>query len=662
MVPTERDNGENRDEEVMSSQRSERQDIVLDSAEGITSSSHAGVSAEESSPPPRRSINNGEQDNQEGKDDVLMDTGSRDAKVDMGQLVSAADAVADEPAENGTITGDRKPVNAVVVESNSYQGEFRIGEVEQQPEIRLPEAEVPKTEAVLEAEPDDEFDDDPWFDAACLKSIDAIDASAKHSTTIENSLSGAHQSHMASTPRISPPPLSLRNPPTNQVAKNHVQLPSFSQDFVDTRKAEEIDVKEIPVTVGFSTARGKKVAVPTTSAALQNARTAKLMQELLDIQNEVVIADKSGADVVGADVVGKINEDFSLVVKDAQYVEQMQHVSEAAVMETPTKARSSAFAFTTAGGSELGDVSASARAKVDSIFQADSQSSLDAVFPGSAKIDDVPAERAPQKASLFATLSGSALAAPSASAQEKTAALFAGPSQGTSQPTDYILQPANPVIISLALPHHSFETPTKSVSRLGTPVTQTTAFDVTRPTTLRPTSLQDISNLQPSSPAREYSVSTFKTPASAKMTHRASQAKPFQTPLPSHRQTRMSPAPAPSTGIGLSPALPRRVGLGMTPRTLSGLRERPRFVSPFRTVVHDKDGESVGSPNMKPRPGMRAIFSTPSVKQPKLPVVTAVPLQPCFQLSCKHSSSQVKTLPTHMAQVQTSAQHCGKLD
>lgn len=637
-VPTECDIPENLAEEVLSSQQSERQVTVLDGAEGITCATHMEVTdgGVNLSPP-----NATEPEQQGAKQCASTDAETREAVIDtvqsvtsMDQSVTSLEPVLEKPAETDVPAIDTEMASRVETEIDFNRNQedetaTATAEIDKPSEtLPVPVADDPKIEIVPDNEPDDEFDDDPWFDEACLKSFDSIDASVKPSTTIKTPDLDVVPINVTRTARISPPPLALQKPPT--------QIPLFSEDFVDTRKAEEIDEKEIPVIVGFSTARGKKVAVPTT-AAVQNARTAKLMQELLDIQNEVIVADQPGAENLGKDA-----GDVSLTGNvQLQQRKELPHLPSAAVLETPTRPRTSAFAFTTAGGSQLGAVSASARAAVESIFKTDSQPSQDRDF---AKLDDVPVEHASPKPSLFATMAGSALATPSANAQKATAALFDDASQGTSRPTDYTLQPANPNIMSLALPSNSFETPTKSVPRLDPSASQATAAEVPRPSLLRPTSLQDILNLQPSSPARQQSVNTFKTPIPVRMTHLASQAKPFQTPLSSHRQTRMSPAP---TGTGLSPALPRRVGLGMTPRTLSGLRERPRFVSPFRTVVRDKEGEIVGSPNMKPKPGMRAIFSTPSFKQPKLPVVDAVPLQPCFELSCEFPQLDLGRLPTY---------------
>jgi hypothetical protein len=622
-VPTECDNPGNLEEEVLSSQQSEKQDTVLDRTEENMALTHTDVTSGYIKLSPSIAV---DAEHQGDDEDALMGAETDDVVVDTFPFVTSLEAVPEKLAENDNPVIDTEMASLVETEvklNRNQDDEIAMATAEivkPSENFQVPAAINPKAEPVPEDEPDDEFDDDPWFDEACLKSFDSIDTSVKQSTEVETPALDVVPINVTRTLRISPPPLSLQKAPT--------QIPLFSEDFVDTRKAEEINEKEIPVMVGFSTARGKKVAVPTT-AAVQNARTAKLMQELLDIQNEAIVADQPGVKIVGND-----DGDVSLTGNgDLHQPKQVPHLPPAAVLETPTRPRPSAFAFTTAGGSQLGAVSASARAAVDSIFKKDSQPSQDRDF---GKTEDVSAEHASPKPSLFATMAGSTLATPSANAQKATAALFedAQP-QIASRPTDYALHPANPTIMSLALPSNSFETPTKSVSRLVPSAAQDTAAEVPRSSTLRPTSLQDISNLQPSSPARQQSINTFKTPIPVRMTHLASQAKPFQTPLSSHRQTRMSPAPPASTGTGLSPALPRRVGLGMTPRTLSGLRERPRFVSPFRTAVRDKEGDIVGSPSMKSKPGIRANFSTPSLKQPKQPTVDAAPLKPCFELSCE---------------------------
>lgn len=626
-VTPEGDNGEKCIDEVMSSQQSERQDIILDRTQEVAAAVQGETSDKPAIPSPSRPVDH---ENQDGSADAVMDKKLGSAVEQTAQPVIATSTVLNVPVGDKTTEAHQQKADALDIELKQTPTELPIGrgsDKSLEGQV-LRECQQPKMEVVPEDSPDDEFDDDPWFDEACLESFDAIDASMQQSTTHESRLSAPTQPRPTSTPRISSPPLSLKMAPTL-----YTQLPSFSQNFVDTRKAEEIDEKEIPVTVGFSTGRGKKVTISTTAAARQNARTAKLMQELLDIQNEVITIEQPG--VV---ITGKVDGDAASRGRGGIHQQEpIESASTAAAMETPIKNRPSASAFTTAGGSQLGAVSDAARDAIDSFFEGEPRRAMDGGTQDHRMLHPAPSQNSSQKASLFTTMAGSTLATPSADAQQTIAALFNAPSQSISRPTDYAVRPAHSAVMSLAIPSKHFETPTKSLPRSEPLVAQSTALDLPRPSTLRPTSLQDISNLQPSSPTREHSVSTFRTPLPVKMVHRASQAKPFQTPLPSQRQMHMPLAPTRSARTGLSPALPRRVGLGMTPRSISGLRERPRFVSPFRTTVHDEESESAGSPSMKSRPGIRAIFSAPSLKQPKQSTTDLAEPQSCFQLTCESS-------------------------
>lgn len=494
---------------------------------------------------------------------------------------------------------------------------------------------------------DDEFDNDPWFDDACLKSFDAIEPLLQESArdlpvgTTKPSTSGSSMFRTAgggALPEVSEAAkvasaallsqVDEASALPNTLTANIQQEESIVESFIDTRPVEQIRDHEIPTVVGFSTGRGRKVAISTEAAAAKNARVAKLMQELMDIRNEA-----EGEGTGEAKGENKLESESAHQGKEAFTRPQMGSPRNSqAVFETPKK--SSISAFTTAGGSQLGPISASARSAVSSILDAEP------ALPQEHVDRQIPAFVSAEKpmASLFATASGTTLATPSAEARKMATALFDDfgpdvPTHGAAS-TDYPLQPANPAVLSLALPDNSFETPMKSISRPLVHRAQAAVMDTPEPSAVRHAGLQDISNLQPSSPAKQPYIG-FKTPLPSKTLHRASQAKPFQTPLPSNRQRAMSPAP--TTGRGLSPALPRRVGLGMTPRARSGLVERPRFVSPFRTSVRDEAGELAGSPNVKPKSGMRAIFSAPSARKAPKVIEKARILQPCFDFTCELS-------------------------
>lgn len=496
---------------------------------------------------------------------------------------------------------------------------------------------------------DDEFDNDPWFDDACLKSFDAIEPILQESardlpegtSRTKTSASGSSMFQTAgggALPEVSEAAKVASAAIFNQIdeasALPHTLPPNIQQEepvvgsFIDTRPVEQIREHEIPAVVGFSTGRGRKVAISTEAAAAKNARVAKLMQELMDIRNE---AEGAGA----GEAKGESEPESTSSHEGKEAFTRARigspRISQA-VFETPKKF--SVSAFTTAAGSQLGAISASAREAVTTIF--DAEPALPQEHVESKKPALVLAEK--PMASLFATASGTTLSTPSVQARKMATALSDdfGPDVHTHRAasTDYPLQPANPAVLSLALPDNIFETPMKSVSRRLIDGAQAAVLETPQPSVVRHAGLQDISNLQPSSPAKQPHIGS-KTPLPSKTLHRASQAKPFQTPLPSNKQRAMSPAP--STAQGLSPALPRRVGLGMTPRARSGLVERPRFVSPFRTSVRDEVGELVGSPNAKPKSGMRAIFSAPSARKATKVTEKARILQPCFDLTCKPS-------------------------
>ncbi|GHJ86783.1 hypothetical protein NliqN6_3185 [Naganishia liquefaciens] len=601
-------------EEVMSSQLSERQDVVLNRPQEPFAI-HGEKSAQGSSLP---SLKPEYTENRVNGDERAVDGEIAGVDNQTVQPVISTTAVTDV-SEKDDSTGEEQLKAVDAIEPKLHTAHIPLSDKSVDVQV-FHEKQEPKMEGAPEESVDDEFDDDPWFDEACLKSFNAIDASVQQFTT-----PAEPQPRSIPTARKSPPLLSLPIAPTE-----NKQFPSFSQDFVDTRKAEDIDEKEIPVSVGFSTGRGKKVTVPMTAAAAQNARTAKLMQELIDIQNDVISVDQPSTLSNG-----KFGGDEAFIEKTQLHLqEQIGH----AFTATPTRNQPFASAFTTAAGSRLAAVSDAARNAIDCFFRTEPDSATDGAIrdrripsPGPSQ---TRSQTRSQKASLFTTVAGSALGTPSANAQQITADFFNGSYQNSSRPTDYAVRPAHSAVMSLAIPMNHLETPTKPVARSIPPPVQATALDLSQRSTLQPTSLQDISNLQPSSPAREHSVSAFKTPLPAKMARRASQARAFQTPLLSHRQTLMSSTPTHSPGTALSPALPRRVGLGMTPRSLSGLRERPKFVSPFRTAVPGKENENAESPNMETRPGIRAIFSASSLKQPKLPESDVAQPRPCFQLTC----------------------------
>lgn len=496
-----------------------------------------------------------------------------------------------------------------------------------------------KKEITNDDEFDDEFDNDPWFDDACLKNFDAMEPmlqeSARDSTVrpaVANSIApkfslfqtagGGELPEVSEAAKVaSAAILSQADGASNAIVTNIPAEEPVVDSFIDTRPVEQIQEHEIPTVVGFSTGRGRKVVISTQAAAAKNARVAKLMQELMDIKDEVE-GDETRHTREGDRIDGAAPHQE----KAASARPQMGSPGNSqAIFETPRKSGGSAFV--TAGGTQLGGISASAKAAVSSIFDAE---------PEVIRERAGTASNEKPTASLFVTASGTVLPTPSAEARKATTALFedsgADSVSHNAASSDYPLQPANPAILSLALPDTTFETPMKPASRPIVLDLHPVSMRTPAPSVSRPAGLHDISNLQPSSPAKQ-SHNGFKTPLPSKTSLRASQAKPFQTPLPSSRQRAMSPAA--STSRGLSPALPRRVGLGMTPRARSGLGERPRFVSPFRTSVQDDSRDVPGSPIVKPKSGMRAIFSAPSSRKGAKVAENAPVLQSCFDLSCK---------------------------
>lgn len=635
--PEELDDKDELNQAVLSSQQAEREEWIMDNP--------AAAPATQQSEP------------QKSKASTSFGTRQADvaAQVRIGEASQDRSTFVDPVIPTSNAAESERPVDSktdhtIGSDHDQVMGLSHLANLGDQPS-HLSVVADQKKDLTTDDEFDDEFDNDPWFDAACLKSFDAINPLENTSTTGVSGQAGHMNAPtsglslfqtagggalpevtetaklasaallsqvdqaLACTPSLAP---SLQTTPFNQVQNQGAVVESF----IDTRPAEQIKDHEIPTTVGFSTGRGRKVAVSTAAVAAKNARVAKLMQELMDI--------RSGAEVEGiahAEANSKVNGESSHQGTEALQQPRMGSPrSTQTVFETPKK--SGISAFTTAAGSQLGQISASAKAAVSSIFHA--ERALAQEPAGSEVGTSVRTEH--QKASLFSTAAGATLATPSAEARKMATAIFDefGPDTYTKpESTDYPLQPANSTVMSLGMPSSSFETPIKSVSRN---MTSLVPVGATKMSAVRPTSLQDISNLQPSSPAQQQQAIGFKTPLPAKTIHRASQAKPFQTPLPSSRQHPMSPAPS---GRGLSPALPRRVGLGMTPRARSGLTERPRFVSPFRATVGTAAGEIAGSPNVEPRSGMRAIFSAPSMRKATKAPANTRPLQPCFDLTCE---------------------------
>lgn len=460
---------------------------------------------------------------------------------------------------------------------------------------------------------DDEFDNDLWFDAACLKSFDALDTSTELTAKPE----GEKSAEARAQPRASSmfqtaagglladvseaakatvrslldqadQPQNQRGTSTTDVKEeNHLDTNAI-ESFIDTRRPEQLKEDEIPATVGFSTARGKKVDILTTDVAAKNTRIAKLMQELMDIKNEAIVVEPT--------------------------------------KETPKKAS----LFTALNGSPMAPISAFAESAVTSIFSDRETASETAVetnrvFSSSAKDLLVPST------TVFSRSENGPPATPVMPRRNIDTINGSGLKPMLNQEyIDYPLLPSNANVLSLDMPTINFETPVKAVSKPESSENPLTACDTPAASTVRSGSLQDISNLQPFTPSQQNCSKRFKSPFPSDMIPRASFMKPSQTPLLSRNGN--SASPGPSVRKGMSPALPRRVGLGMTPRTRSSLVDRPKFVSPFKGVNDEDHTGDVGSPITKPRLTMRTIFSAP---MPKKAIHDAPLHQHCFDLTCK---------------------------
>ncbi|KAJ9119559.1 hypothetical protein QFC22_003268 [Naganishia vaughanmartiniae] len=631
------DSGEYVAELVPSSQPAERESVVLDTQEKVgVSQLTEGDSSRPREEPVSALVSNNEQEiggseNPQRLVDDASASNPENVRSGSESVVAVKDFALPEAIVNEakeavveTPTEEEKKEETSSIENDDFEMMQPIGESENTPGTEIANVDgIDQTKInvdVPDDEFDDEFDNDLWFDAACLKSFDALDAPAVLAFKPE----GQRPSSITATPRArsmfqtaagSNLPqvseaaeatarllLSQADQSITQCGKsteNHKEErytdTNAMESFIDTRRPEQLKDDEIPAVVGFSTARGKKVDIFTTDLAAKNTRVAKLMQELMDIQNEAVVTEPSNK------------------------------------TEPPNETPKKASLFTALNASPIPPISAFAESAVSSIFTDGDGASSIATESENIHSNTLKPKTAPT-ASAFLRPECGPPATP-LMARKLTGAFVnrSGPNPSVNEESmDYPLLPSNASVLSLGMPSISFETPVKTAPRHASPEPSLTACETSAISAIRAGGLQDISNLQPFTPSQQNGSKRFKSPFPSDMVPRASHMKPLQTPLLSRNVN--SASPAPSSRKGMSPALPRRVGLGMTPRTRSSLVDRPKFVSPFKGANADDQRGDVGSPIAKPRSTMRTIFSAPIPKK-VIPDIRSE--RHCFDLTCK---------------------------
>ncbi|KAJ9094408.1 hypothetical protein QFC21_005947 [Naganishia friedmannii] len=601
-VPEVPDSGEYVAELVPSSQPAEREDVVLDTQEKVVVSQRTegdSLRPREEAVPAAGSTT--EASVMESRISSLAeDFGSESGPV-VGPVVAVKDFALPEASANGAsealmmsrIEGKTEDIETINIEMIQT-----IGEPGNEPGNELAKVDsIDQTKMnvdVPDDEFDDEFDNDLWFDAACLKSFDAletpaglvlkeVDQQSEEMTAAPRASSMFQTAAGSDLPQVSEAAkatvrslLSQADQPdkgtstANDEEEHHADKNAI-ESFIDTRRPEQLKENEIPAVVGFSTARGKKVDMFSTDVAAKNVRVAKLMQELMDIKNEAVVVES--------------------------------------IHDTPKKTS----LFTALNGSPMAPISAFAESAVSSIFT-DSEAPSDLADRKLCVSNNSPNQKQAPANAVFSRPETGPPATPLMARRTTDTTNGSEPRPLANQESmDYPLLPSNASVLALGMPSINFETPVKAATRHASPEPSLIACDTPAVSAIRAGSLQDISNLQPFTPSQQNGSKRFKSPFPSDMIRRASHMKPLQTPLLSRNVN--SASPGPSARKGMSPALPRRVGLGMTPRTRSSLVDRPKFVSPFKGANVDDQRGDIGSPIAKPRSTMRTIFSAPLPKK-----------------------------------------------
>jgi hypothetical protein len=614
-------------EPVPSSQPAEREDVILDTQEKVLLSQRTdGDSSRPREEPATAPDSNSEHDISScDKSQEAGEIRTVSNTEDLGTEPQRADVIKDSALPEATANEVHEVLMEDRAEEKTEDLEFGdttmmqpIGETGNEAVKETTNVDgIDQTKMKVDVpddEFDDEFDNDLWFDAACLKSFDALDTPAglaskievqqsaeprapPHVSSLFQTAAGGDLARVSEAAKVTvrslldhrdEPPLPHERSIADEEEEHHTDTNAV-ESFIDTRPPEQLKENEIPAVVGFSTARGKKVDIPTTDVAAKNARVAKLMQELMDIKNEAVVVEP--------------------------------------INDIPKKAS----LFTSANGSSMAPISAFAESAVSAIFT-DSEAPFDMPTNEISAASDVLNQKQAPATTVFTRPESGPPATP------LMARRFAGApgnesgskSSVNQESMDYPLLPSNASVLSLGVPSISFETPVKPASRHMSPEPSRIPLDTPAVSAIRSGSLQDISNLQPFTPSQQNGSKRFKSPFTSDTNHRASHMKPLQTPMLSRNVS--SASPATSARKGMSPALPRRVGLGMTPRTRSSLVDRPKFISPFKGADADDQRGDIGSPLVKSRPTMRTIFSAPA---PTRAVPDTRSERHCFDLTCK---------------------------
>lgn len=565
---------------------------------------------------------------------------SASPSIDISTLPSRPNAIVTHSDESAVHTQTHKEVDDTehskivdavpvpIVESESDQLVQGDAEVAMEPEVEIRsevdagvevEVEVlakadPGTSVGLEVEEDEDEDedetdyDDPWFDDACMTSADLCD----HLEGEENEIGHLDvlEGEMVSTPEAKRLHLTPK-----MIGKN-------SQDHPDDEQERWAPTACPPpvafMSTGFSTAAGS--SLPPLSEAAQ-IRAKRLFDDIdlntgSDVESEDELAASLAAD------------------RDAK---RLKMESESQTHEQDQE-RPQSFGFSTASRKKLPPPSIKAQQRALMLLQqADEEVEKEKEQLGLIGLDEGEADlshstsayasaflpisstaavietptRPSGGTSFFGTATGGKIKTISDEAKRKVMDIFAdieGPSGTPTKQEQPISFRSSSTSTSMPFPPTLFATPTSKIPPRARVRTET------------PARFQDISNqpkLSPAPPRPITALANNQAQAQAYPIAFASGAA-FSTPLPHSKIISGISNASSSTRNVIVPAsspssIPRRVGLGITPRSKAVLGKRPAFTSPFKTP-----GAKVGMSS----------YQTPLRQSPSIPYTPIKPTQP----------------------------------